>query len=728
MTTLALLSALLVSAPPAATAPAPTPARPPAAANAPTSAPAASRSPAAASANAPAADAPAAAKVSSAPKAPAAATSAPGGGADSDIADVSPAPGNPRVLVSGVPEVPAELQERMLQYQNARGAGLLDVDEEGRKVLVATRFGRTTQLHLVEAPLGMRRQLTFFDEPVYSGRFQPGNPDVLWFTQDAGGGEFYQVYRFDLRTGRAERVTDGKSRHESLLVARDGRRLAWSGTGRNGKDADVYVADAARPTEARRLFEEEGTFFPLDFSPGGKQLLVEQFRAASDSDLLLVNVETGERRKLTPAEGKGSVRAAAFAPDGRSVWLVTNRWSDFDALYRIELTRPRSTPEPFTAALRWDVEGIEVAQDGSRVAVVVNEDGQSALSLLDPRNRKLERVKLPSGVVSAVAFPRQRATSLFVALNGPTSPNDVFRVDVKSKKVERWTRSEVGGLDPSGFVEPELVRYPSKGDLRIPAFLYRPPAARFAGPRPVVISWHGGPEGQSRPRFSPFTQLLVNELGFAVLEPNVRGSVGYGKTYLALDDGVRREEALADIGATLDFVAGAEGLDAQRVAVYGGSYGGYMSLASLMLHPERIVAGVSVVGISSLPSFLENTQAYRRDLRRAEYGDERVPEVRLVQERISPLQQVDRIRPQALFVLQGKNDPRVPQSESEQIVKAVREKGREVWYLLALDEGHGFAKKENRDLATAAIAHFLEKALGERTARAGAERATQTAR
>jgi dipeptidyl aminopeptidase/acylaminoacyl peptidase len=646
--------------------------------------------------------------------------------AESTVEGIAPAPGNARVLVSGVPEIPAELSERILQYQNARGAALLDVDAQGSKVLVATRFGRTAQLHLVEAPLGMRRQLTFYDEPIFAGRFQPDDPDVLWFTQDTGGGEFFQVYRFDLRTGRAERVTDGKSRHMALLVARDGRRLAWSGTGRNGKDSDVYVADSGQPAAARRPFEAQGTFFPLDFSPGGKQLLVEHFRSASDSDLLLVNVETGERRQLTRAEEKGSVRAAAFAPDGRSVWLVTDRWSDYDALYRLDLARERSKPEPYTGALRWDVEAIEVAQDGSLVAVVVNEDGRSALGLLDPRTRELEPVDLPPGVVTGLAFPRQRATSLFVALNGPTSPNDVFRVDVKSRQLERWTRSEVGGLDPARFTEPELVRYPSTGDLRIPAFLYRPSAERFPGPRPVVISWHGGPEGQSRPRFSPFTQFLVNELGFAVLEPNVRGSVGYGRVYLAMDDGIRREAALADIGATLDHVARSEGLDASRIAVHGGSYGGYMALASLMLHPDRIRAGVSIVGISSLPSFLQNTQAYRRDLRRAEYGDERVAQVRAVQERISPLQQVDRIRPRALFVLQGKNDPRVPQSESEQIVKAVREKGRDVWYLLALDEGHGFAKKENRDLATAAVAHFLQKALGDGPARARVEQPRAT--
>jgi dipeptidyl aminopeptidase/acylaminoacyl peptidase len=294
-----------------------------------------------------------------------------------------------------------------------------------------------------------------------------------------------------------------------------------------------------------------------------------------------------------------------------------------------------------------------------------------------------------------------------VALSPPTAPLDVHVVDLRSGKAERWTRSEVGGLDSSTFVEPELVRYPSKGGVAVPAFLYRKPGRER---RPVVVVWHGGPEAQFRPAFGPFVQFLATELGVAVLAPNVRGSDGYGKRYLAMDDGVRREEALADIGATFGFVASRHDLDASRLAVYGGSYGGYMVLASMAFFGERVKAAVDVVGISSLPTFLRSTAEYRRDLRRAEYGDERVPEVLAVQERISPLNHVDALRA-PLFVIQGKNDPRVPQSEAEQIVKAVREKGKEVWYLLALDEGHGFQKKENRDTMTAAVALFLEKQL-----------------
>jgi dipeptidyl aminopeptidase/acylaminoacyl peptidase len=269
----------------------------------------------------------------------------------------------------------------------------------------------------------------------------------------------------------------------------------------------------------------------------------------------------------------------------------------------------------------------------------------------------------------------------------------------------------VGGIDPASFSAPTLVRYAAPDGVSLRAFRYAPKAPAAAGQkRPVVVLWHGGPEAQSRPGFSALVQVLVQELHFEVLVPNVRGSDGYGKAFLMMDDGVRREASLQDIGATLDYIAAQPGLDASRVGVYGGSYGGYMVLSSLAFYPARVRAGVDVVGISRLTSFLESTQPYRRDLRRAEYGDERDPKVREVLERISPLNFVERITA-ALFVLQGKNDPRVPQSEAEQIVREVRAKGKDAWYLLALNEGHGFQKKENRDDATIAALFFLKEKL-----------------
>jgi len=625
----------------------------------------------------------------------------------SSIAEMQPVPGHPNLLASGVQSVPAALMERASQYLEARSARLLDVSATGDSILIATRFSQSYQLHVVDQPLGTRTQITFGREPVAQGAFHPLDPNVVFFLQDVGGSENFQLYRLDRRTGRSELLTDGKSRHDHFVLSPDGSRIAWSGTGRNGRDTDVYVAETENPREARLLVEGEGAFSPVDFSADGKRLLVRRYRSISDADLLIVEVEGGERRQLTPSEGKGSVGEARFSPDGKAVFVVTDRYTDLNELYRLDLADAGQPPRPLTRTIRWDVEGLAVARDGSRLALTVNADGASRLYFLEPRSGKLEPGNVPTGVVGGLRFPAKNGASLFLSLGAPRVPGDVWQVDLRAHKLLRWTRSEIGGLDPASLAEPVLVHYAARDGVQVPALLYRP---KGTGPKPVVIVWHGGPEGQERPTFAPLAQVLF-ESGIAVLLPNVRGSSGYGKAYLAMDDGPKREQALGDIGATLDFIAAQPDLDASRVAVYGGSYGGYMALASVAFYPERIRSAVDVVGISSISTFLESTAPYRRDLRRAEYGDERDPEVRRVQERISPLNRADDIQA-ALYVIQGKNDPRVPQSEAEQIVAAVRRKGKEVWYLLALDEGHGFQKKENRDHAFVTAVLFLERTLG----------------
>jgi dipeptidyl aminopeptidase/acylaminoacyl peptidase len=619
---------------------------------------------------------------------------------------MQPAPGVPNLLQSGLPQLSPDLRSRTGQYLNARSAVLADVSNDGGTLLVSTRFGSTAQLHVVEMPLGMRTQITFWDEPVTAAKFQPGDTQTVWYLQDKGGGEFFQLYRLDRRTGRSELLTDGKSRHGSLTLSRDGKRLAFSGTQRNGKDTDVYVADTGSPKAARSVTSAEGTWEPIEFSPDGARLLIARERSIQDADLFTLEVGSGKLTQLTPKEGKASVIAARWTADGKGVYLVTDRWSDFNQLYVLDKAGKHS---PLAADLKWDVEELAVSDDGSRVAFAVNEDGASRLYVLD-RQGRAQQIALPrNAVIGNLEFPRRRADLLAVTFQTATQPADVYEVDLRGVRVVRWTRSEVGGLDPQSFVDAQLVRYPAAaGAGSLPAFLYKPRNA--AGKLPVVVIWHGGPEGQSRPTFSPFVQLLASELGLAVLLPNVRGSTGYGKAYLAADDGPKREQALGDIGATLDFIAQQPDLDASRIGVYGGSYGGYMTLATTAFYGSRVRAAVDVVGISNLVTFLENTQAYRRDLRRAEYGDERDPAVRAVQERISPLLSVDKIQAE-LFVVQGYNDPRVPRSEAEQIVKAVRARGKDVWYLLGMNEGHGFAKKENRDYSTAATALFFQQKL-----------------
>ncbi|HTO98986.1 MAG TPA: alpha/beta fold hydrolase [Myxococcales bacterium] len=624
----------------------------------------------------------------------------------SAIEGMEPVASVPSLLQSGLPPLPEGLRARTSQYLSARAAILADVSDDGNTLLVSTRFGSTSQLHVVEMPLGMRTQITFGGEPVGRARFQPGDPQTVWYLQDKGGGELFQLFRLDRHTGRSEMLTDGKSRHLALTISRDGKRIAFSGTQRNGKDTDVYLAETASPKNARRLTEAEGAWEPLEFSPDGHRLLVRHERSVQDADLFSLEVASGKLTQLTPREGKASVIEARFTGDGKGVFLITDRWSNFNHLYLLDAKGGHTALCP---NLKWDVEGLAVAADGSRIVYSANEDGISRL-YLRTRMGWTEAISLPdNAVIGNLMVPRRAGDLLTLTFQSATRPADVYQVHLRGMRVVRWTQSEAGGLDPSEFVDAQLVRYAAGGGTgMMPAFLYKP---RNAGGRvPVVVIWHGGPEGQSRPTFSPLVQLLAGELRLAVLMPNVRGSEGYGKVYLAADDGVKREQALTDIAATLDFIADQPDLDASRVGVYGGSYGGYMTLATAAFYGSRIRAAVDVVGISNLVTFLQNTQPYRRDLRRAEYGDEQDPAVRAVQERISPLLSAEKIEAE-LFVQQGYNDPRVPRGEAEQIVKAVRGRGREVWYLLGMNEGHGFQKKENRDYATAATAYFFQRKL-----------------
>jgi len=494
----------------------------------------------------------------------------------STVEGMGPAPGVPSLLQSGVPAIPADLKSRTGQYLNARSAALADVSDDGSALLITTRFASTAQLHVVEMPLGMRTQITFADEPVNAARFQPGDPQIVWYLQDKGGGEFYQLFRLDRRSGRSELLTDGKSRHQSLTLSRDGKRVAFSGTQRNGKDTDVYVADASSPKNARRVTEAEGTWAPVEFSRDGARLLVVHERSIQDADLFALDASSGKLTQLSPKEGKASVIAARWSADGKGVYLVTDRWSDFNQLYLLD---GQGNHTALAADVKWDVEDLAVSDDGSRVAFATNEDGASRLYVLD-RQRHAQQIALPgNAVIGNFEFPRHRADQLAVTFQTATQPADVYQIDLRGMRVVRWTRSEVGGLDPSTFVDAQLVRYPAGGGAgTMPAFLYKPRGA--TGKLPVVVIWHGGPEGQSRPTFSSFVQLLASELRLAVLLPNVRGSAGYGKAYLAADDGAKREQALQDIPATLDFIARQPELDASRVGVYGGSYGGYMTLAT----------------------------------------------------------------------------------------------------------------------------------------------------
>ena len=606
------------------------------------------------------------------------------------------------LVLDDIDEVPPRIRDRVAQYSAARGALLQDFAPDGTGLLISTRFGETSQIHRVKSALGDRRQLTFFNEPISNAFFDPARPkEGFYFAMDSGGGEFYQYYWYDLASGTPALLTDGKSRHESPSLANKGKRLAFSGNARNGKDLDLYTQQGAE--KPKLLKEVQGSWHVVDWSPDDKRLLARQYISITESYLHLIDAETGASEPLNK-DLKVAYGDAAFSKDGKSIFYTSDHDSEFLRLVQHDLASGKRTV--LTEKIAWDVHGLAVS--AKWIAFAVNEGGRSAVYRAPVKTPLAhEKIALPVGVVWGIEFDDQ-GERLGLTLTSSDSSSDAYVVAMKDKKVERWTESEVGGLDPKRFVVPELVEYKTFDGRMIPAWLYKPKEAK--GPAPVVVAIHGGPEAQSKADFNASQQYWVNELGLAVLVPNVRGSAGYGKSYLTLDNAEKREDSVKDIGAALDWIATQPALDPKRVAVYGGSYGGFMVLASLAMFPERIKCGVDIVGISNFVTFLERTEAYRRDLRRVEYGDERDPKMRELLQRISPTTNAKKIKA-PLFVVQGKNDPRVPVTEAEQIVATVRGQGKKVWYLLGKDEGHGFQKRVNRDFFMQATALFFEKYL-----------------
>jgi len=595
------------------------------------------------------------------------------------------------IVADGVPALPDSLRAATAPYMEFRTAGFLGWNPQTRGMLIATRFGNTAQVHAVAMPGGARTQLTFEAEPVSRASYAEGKGDVLLMAKDIGGSEFFQLYRYD--KGKLTLLTDGKSRNTGATWSKDGRLVGYSSTRRNGSDTDLYVMDPRDPATDRLVAQVAGGGWAIaDFAPDGKRALVGNYVSVNESNLFELDLASGKMTLLTPrGREKVSYGEARYAPDGR-IWATSDAGSDKQRLGILDGGKFR----PVGPAEAWDVDSFDIAADGSFIAYVTNEAGASKLKLLDPATGKLiGEPTLPQGVIGGVEIAPWGAIGF--SLSSAKAPADAFSVDPKTLAVTRWTTSETGGLDADANVEPELVTVKSFDGEAVSGFLYVPDRAKFPGKRPVIVNIHGGPEGQSRPGFLGRTNYLINELGYAVFYPNVRGSTGYGKRFVALDNWpFKREDSVKDIGAFLDALAKDDRLDAGRVAVTGGSYGGYMCYATAIRYGDRLKGANCVVAISNFVTFLENTQGYRRDLRRVEYGDERDPKQRAKLIEISPLTRAKELRI-PLMVVTGGNDPRVPASEADQMVAAVRANGVPAWHILGRNEGHGFAKKENAD-------------------------------
>ena len=610
-------------------------------------------------------------------------------------------------ILENVPVAPPSIREGLARYQNARSA-YFDDWLPGGGMVIATRFGNTNQLHVVAGPGRDRSQITFYDEPIAEAHVLPDGK--ILFSKDNGGDEWFQLFTRDA-AGKVVQLTEAGTRNQSPAWSRDGAVLVWARSTKGSGDADIMIRDPAAPGGARAIFKGEGAVSPEAVSADGKTVLLGRYYSASESKRWLLDVASGKLTPLGEPVRKGDKIAydgGIFTPDGRSVLILSDEGSDFARLVQIDLATGAKVN--VSGERPWDVERFALSDDGRILAYVVNEDGYSKLVVQDFRTRRaLPQPILPPGVIANLAFTAD-ASTLGFSLQTPTAASDAWSWGVTDAKLDRWTASELGGLDPKALATPELVRYPSFDRRSIPAFVYRPKLA--ADQRaPVIIDIHGGPEGQSRPTFNPFHQHAVAELGAAVIVTNVRGSSGYGKTYLNLDNAEKREDSVKDIGALLDWIRTQPDLDPNRVVVYGQSYGGYMSLAVMTHYSDRLAGGVERYGISNFVSFLQNTEAYRRDLRRAEYGDERDPKMLKAFETISPMNNVGKIT-KPMLVMQGWNDPRVPRSESDQVVAKLRAQGVETWYVQFKDEGHGFLKKANNDRRREVETQFLQKVLG----------------
>lgn len=622
----------------------------------------------------------------------------------------APIPVPSTIKLEGVPEIPASIADRFAPYGEFRAAEFLGWHPTRREILIATSFGPRRHIHLVDGPGRARTQLTF-GAPITGGAsFEPVRGDYFVFGRDpSGGSERPQIYRFDVRTREIALVTDGRSRNGGNTVVWSNRSglVAFDSNRRTNKDRDIWVVDPADPSTARLVLEATGNWIAQDWSPDDRELLVEERVSTDVRNLWRVDVKSGARTALTPKEKDPAAWIAPrFAPDGKRVYARSNRGGDVMRLWRMDVQSLEWTAVTPDGS---NVESYAVSPDGRTIAVVFDRDAQSVLELIDATSGKArQKPTVPGGIIQNLEWHR---TLPELAFNVASihSPADVYSVSSATGRVERWTTSEVGGVNPAELPAPQIVRWKSFDGLTITGVLYRPPA-RFKGPRPVIINIHGGPDARERPRFLGRSGAFLDEFGVAIIYPNVRGSSGFSKTFQAADNGRQREDAVKDVGALLDWIAQQPFLDKTRVMVAGASYGGYMAYAVAAKYADRIRCANPALGISNFVSYMETTEPVRLQDRRSEYGDERDPEMRAFLMQISPITHVSKIRV-PLYIAHGAKDTRVPVAQAQEMAKAVRANGAPVWLVVYEDEGHNQFTGTNNDFNLFVWAAFVQEFL-----------------
>jgi dipeptidyl aminopeptidase/acylaminoacyl peptidase len=617
---------------------------------------------------------------------------------------------NENLITQNIAEIPKELAAHVKKYSESRGASLVEIHPTKNEIIINTRFGSTAQLHRVSQPLGARKQITFFDEPVNGASYEPLKGDYLVYTRDVGGNEFGQLYKLDLKTQQSTLLTDGgRSQNGGINWRKDGKGFYYSSTKRNGGDRDIYYMDPNDPKTTKLVLQVKGGGWGIsDISNDGKKLLITEYISANESHIWILETESGKLSEVTDRKSTGIIQTgASFSDKNDEIWFVTDKDNEFERLATLNLSTKKVIYH--TSKIPWNVENYILSEDKKTIGFITNEAGLNKMYLMKAFDKSYAAVKnIPIGLIGGGSFTKDNQNLFFTQSTAQTAA-DVYKLNLASGAIQRWTESELGEMQQSDMALPKFIEWKSFDNLKISGFYY-PAAARFTGKRPVLINIHGGPEGQSMASFLGSNNYYTNEMGVALIFPNVRGSSGFGKTFIAKDNGFLREDSVKDIGALLDWIAQQPELDKDRIMIMGGSYGGYMTLATAYHYADRIKCSVDIVGISNFNTFLKNTEEYRRDLRRVEYGDERIPEMATFFEKMAPLNNIDKIK-KPLFIIQGTNDPRVPVTEATQMRDKLKANGNVVWYLEAKDEGHGFRKKANVDFQRLAVIRFMQEYL-----------------
>lgn len=617
---------------------------------------------------------------------------------------------NENLIAENILPIPKNLNQAIKKYSESRNASVASVHPNGKEIIAVTRFASTNQLHKISVPMGARKQLTFFDEPVNTASYEPVKGEYLIYAKDTGGNEFGQLFKLDLKTMESTLLTDGgRSQNGGMMWKKDGSGFYFSSTKRNGGDRDVYYMNPSKPEDTQLILEVKGGGWGIsDLSEDGKKLLITEYVSANDSYLHLYDLESKKLEPITDRKEKGVVQSAAsFSKNPEEIFYVTDRNNEFSRLAVLNLKTKKT--EYLTSSIPWNVEDYDLSKDQSKIAFVTNESGINKLYILDTATKKYVPVnQIPVGLIGGVKFSND-GKSLYFSRSAADSGSDIYKMDMASQTIERWTESEQGEMQPADMSVPKLIEWKSFDQMKISGFYY-PAASKFTGKRPVIINIHGGPEGQSMASSIGSSNYFTNEMGVAMIYPNVRGSSGFGKTFIAADNCDLRMNSVKDIGALLDWIAKQPELDKDRIMIMGGSYGGFMTLSTAYEYADKIRCSVDIVGISDFNTFLKNTEEYRRDLRRVEYGDERIPKMAEFFTKIAPLNNIDKIK-KPMFIIQGTNDPRVPVTEAVQMRDKLKAQGKTVWYLEAKNEGHGFRKKENVDFQRLAVIRFMQEYL-----------------